>query len=173
MGKWTIWGAALALALCAVPVASATSATPPSEDQVKQLMAVFGVDKVFSQMNTQMASMMSQQVPCVPTSYWQGYIDADGVKALTERMVPIYQRHFTAEDVEGLLKFYRSPLGQKVITQMPQVMSEATLANQQWGQERAQQMLGQLEKDGKLDAQARCPAAPAVDAPLSKGKSGK
>ncbi|MGC1550581.1 MAG: DUF2059 domain-containing protein [Rhodanobacter sp.] len=171
MSKWTVWGAALVLAVSAAPAVGATQ--PPSEDQVKQLMAVFSVDKVFSQMNTQMASVMSQQVPCVPTSYWQNYIDADGVKALMERMVPIYQRHFTADDVEGLLKFYRSPLGQKVITQMPQVMSEATLANQQWGQERAQQMLGQLEKDGKLDAQARCPAAPAVDAPLSKGKSGK
>jgi uncharacterized protein len=167
MRKWMMGaGAVLLLGLGTGPALAAA----PTEAQVQQLMEVFNAGKMFDQMNAQMAEMMGQQLPCVPASYWQNYINADGVKQLTERVVPIYQRHFTAEDVAELLKFYRSPLGQKVIAQMPQVMSEASLANQQWGRQRAQEMLGQLQKEGKLDTQGRCPAAPATGSSTLKGK---
>jgi hypothetical protein len=78
------------------------------------------------------------------------------------RMVPIYQSHFTADDVTGLLKFYRSPLGQKVITQMPITMAEGMKIGQQWGRERGEAMIRQLQQKGTLDAQGRCPASPAA-----------
>ena len=151
---------------------------PPSEAQVRQLLEVFGVGRKLSQMNGQMAAMMQQQLPCVPVSYWQNFIDANGTRELTERMVPIYQRHFSAADIKGLLKLYRSPLGRKVITEMPSTMAEGMQVGQQWGQQRAQAMLGDLRKQGAVDAQGRCPAtsaAPAVPAPAlgpAKASSG-
>ena len=160
MRMWTGIGASLLLAASAVSAAP----SPPSEAQVRQLMEVFGVGRMLGQMNSQMAGMMQQQLPCVPASYWQNFIDANGTRELTERMVPIYQRHFSAADIDGLLKFYRSPLGQKVITQMPSTMAEGMQVGQQWGKQRAQTMLGDLQKQGTVDAQGRCPAAPAASA---------
>ena len=133
-----------------------------SEAQVRQLMEVSGVDRMLGQMNTQMAAMMQQQIPCVPASYWQDFIDAKGVRELTGRMVPIYQRHFSAADIQGLLRFYRSPLGRKVITEMPATMAEGMQLGQEWGRQRAQAMLADLQKSGRIDAQGRCPAAPAA-----------
>ena len=59
-------------------------------------------------------------------------------------MVPIYQSHFTADDMTGLLRFCRSPLGQKVITQMPVTMAEGMKVGQQWGRERGEAMIRQL-----------------------------
>lgn len=163
MRKWTGMGLAL---LLATSVGTAVAATPkpkpPSEAQVRQLMEVFGVSRMLGQMNTQMAAMMQQQLPCVPASYWQGFIDTHGVRELTERMVPIYQRHFSASDIQGLLKFYRSPLGKKVIKEMPATMSEGMQLGQEWGRERAQAMLAELQKSGRIDAQGRCPATPAA-----------
>lgn len=167
MRKWAmVVGAGLLLAAGAGQAA----ATQPSAEQVRQLMQVFSVGKMFSQMNAQMAGVMGQQLPCVPASYWQNFVDADGVKQLTDRMVPIYQRHFTADEVAGLLKFYRSPLGQKVIAEMPSTMAEGMQIGRQWGQQRAQQMLGQLQKEGKVDANGRCPASPAAKASPLTGK---
>jgi hypothetical protein len=159
MRKWTGLGLALSLATGS---ALAASPKPPSEAQVRQLMDVFGIDRMLGQMNSQMAAMMQQQLPCVPASYWQGFIDAKGAQELTERMVPIYQRHFSAADIEGLLKFYRSPLGKKVITEMPATMAEGMQLGQEWGRERAQAMLAELQKSGRIDVQGRCPAAPAA-----------
>ena len=160
MRKWTGMGLALLLATGAGTAAAATP-KPPSEAQVRELMDVFGVNRMLGQMNSQMAAMMQQQLPCVPASYWQGFIDANGARQLTERMVPIYQRHFTAADIDGLLKFYRSPLGRKVITEMPATMAEGMQLGQEWGRQRAQAMLAELQKSGRIDAQGRCPALPA------------
>jgi hypothetical protein len=175
MRKWIV---GVGLLLAGIGPAVAAKAKPPSEAQVRQLMEVFGVGRMLSQMNTQMASMMQQQLPCVPASYWQGFIDANGVRELTERMVPIYQRHFSATDIQGLLKFYRSPLGKKVITEMPATMAEGMQLGQDWGRERAQAMLGELQKSGRIDNQGRCPAAPAAKsgadpAPASAGSAAR
>jgi hypothetical protein len=174
MRKWIGAGLGLLLAAGASSVVAAThkhhkaathkpaAQVEASEAQVRQLMEVSGVDRMLGQMNTQMAAMMQQQVPCVPASYWQDFIDAKGVRELTERMVPIYQRHFSAADIQGLLKFYRSPLGQKVITEMPATMAEGMQLGQEWGRQRAQAMLADLHKSGRIDAEGRCPAMPAA-----------
>ncbi len=163
MGKWTRWGAALALAIGAGQAMAAT--TPASEEQVRQLMEVVGVGKMLSQMNTQAVSMMQQSLPCVPGDYWQNYIDANGTQQFIGRLVPVYQRHFTSEELEGLLKFYRSPLGQKVINEMPTTMAEASQAGQQWSHERSDQMIAELKQKGTLDTNGRCPSKVASAVP--------
>lgn len=178
MRKWIGAGLGLLLAAGAGNVVAAThksashkhkvvshkpaSPKEPSDEQVRQLMEASGVDRMLGQMNTQMEAMMQQQIPCVPASYWQNFIDAKGVRELTDRMVPIYQRHFSAADIQGLLRFYRSPLGRKVITEMPATRAEGMQLGQEWGRQRAQAMLADLQKSGRIDAQGRCPAAPAA-----------
>jgi hypothetical protein len=142
-------------------------AAPPTEQQIRQLMDAVGMGRMLGQMNTQMAGMMQKSLPCVPASYWQGFVDANATGQLIGRMVPVYQKHFTAEDIDGLLKFYRSPLGQKVITEMPSTMAEGMQIGQQWGQQRGQAMIADLQTKGTLNAQGQCPAtAPAQPAPV-------
>ncbi|WP_266168035.1 DUF2059 domain-containing protein [Dyella subtropica] len=155
MRKWTRWGAALALVVCVGPVAAASQ---PSEEQVRQLMEVVGVGKMLSQMNTQAVGVMQQSMPCVPASYWQNYMDANRTQQFIGRLVPVYQRHFTSDEIEGMLKFYRSSLGQKVIAEMPATMGEANQAGLQWSHERSDQMIAELKQAGSLDANGRCPA---------------
>ena len=135
---------------------------PPSVEQVLELFQVIHVGDALRQMNTQMAQLMAHTVPCVPASYWQDFIDTESTRVVLERMVPVYQRHFTEGDVDGLVKFYRSPLGRKVLAEMPETMAEAAKVGQQWGVERRQKMLGTLQRQGKLNDQERCPADPAV-----------
>jgi hypothetical protein len=167
VGKWVL-GTCLALA------AGPLLAAQPTEAQVRELMQVMDVPGQFTVMNNQMGAMMSQQLPCVPATYWQTYIDKDGVEQLTKAMIPAYQHHFTADEVEGLIKFYKSPLGQKLVAQMPATMAEAAQAGQQWGRQRTSDMFSDLQKTGKLDAQGRCPGtgsdsggAPSTPAPGS------
>jgi hypothetical protein len=160
MCKWIAAGVMLALGATGQVLAA-----QPSEQQVRQLFDVMHMSQVFGQMNTQMTDVMVQALPCVPASYWHGFIDASGTQQLLDRMVPVYQSHFTADDVAGLLKFYQSPLGQKVITQMPLAMAEGMKVGQQWGRERGQAMVGDLRQKGTLDANGRCPANSTATAP--------
>jgi uncharacterized protein len=158
MRKWA--GAALMLGM----FTGQALAVPPSDAQVRQLFNMVHMNQVFSQMSTQMAEVMHQALPCVPASYWQGFLDTRSTDELMNRMLPIYQRHFTAEEFDGVLKFYSSPIGQKMLAEMPTAMAEGMQIGKQWGQQRAQQMAQELQLQGTLDAHGRCPASPSAGA---------
>jgi uncharacterized protein len=151
-GKWLI-----GVGICMALATGSVMAAQPTEAQVRELMQVMDVPGQFDVMNKQMAAMMSEQLPCVPATYWQTYIDKDGQEQLIKAMIPAYQHHFTADEVAGLIKFYRSPLGQKLVTEMPATMAEAAQSGQAWGRQRTTDMFSELQKKGKLDAQGRCP----------------
>ncbi|QNK02286.1 DUF2059 domain-containing protein [Dyella telluris] len=156
MGKLSRWGAAMALAMAAGQAMAASS--PATEDQVRQLMEVVGLGKMLLQMNTQAVNTLQASMPCVPTDFWQNYMNESQTQLFIGRLVPVWQRHFTSDEMNGLLKFYRSPLGQKVITEMPTTMAEANEAGQQWSHERSDQMVNELKHMGTLDGSGRCPA---------------
>lgn len=44
---------------------------------------------------------------------------------LYEALVPVYQKHFTKGDVDALVAFYSSPTGQKLLKELPEIMSES------------------------------------------------
>ncbi|HEX8764677.1 MAG TPA: DUF2059 domain-containing protein [Candidatus Acidoferrum sp.] len=54
------------------------------------------------------------------TSYEKKF-DTDQV---AEQLVGIYDKHFTDDEIRGLLQFYGSPLGQKVAAEMPKINRE-------------------------------------------------
>jgi len=59
---------------------------------------------------------------------FQKQFDADVV---TAQLVQVYDKHFSEDEIKGLLEFYGSPLGQKVATEMPQINREIGLATRQ------------------------------------------
>jgi uncharacterized protein len=44
----------------------------------------------------------------------------------------IYMRHFTSAEIDALIAFYRSPLGQKVIETTPAIMQASMAAGGEW-----------------------------------------
>lgn len=69
-------------------------------------------------------------------SEFQRKFDAD---AVTGQLVGIYDKHFTDEEIRGLLEFYGSPLGQKVAAEMPKIAREVQQATRQASTQAARQ----------------------------------
>ena len=46
------------------------------------------------------------------------------VDRVTDRLVALYNKHYTDEEIKGLLQFYGSPLGQKVAAEGPKIFRE-------------------------------------------------
>jgi len=72
-------------------------------------------------------------------------------KAMKEGMVKIYAEAFTAEEINGLNKFYSSPIGQKFLEKTPELMRLGAQIGMEEGQkkqgklmERLQPLLGKL-----------------------------
>ena len=59
-------------------------------------------------------------VNMVITSYEKKF----DVDAVTSQLVAIYDKHYTEDEIKGLLQFYGSPLGQKVAAEFPKIGHE-------------------------------------------------
>src|SRR5258706_13247458 len=54
-------------------------------------------------------------------SNYQKKFDVD---AVTERLISVYDKHYSDDEIKGLLQFYGSPLGQKVAAESPKIGRE-------------------------------------------------
>ncbi|WP_331521080.1 DUF2059 domain-containing protein [Pinirhizobacter sp.] len=152
--------AVLSLAAPGAPVAApapVVSGAPATATQVHDLIVLMGVPQSLNDMNQQMAAAMKGHRPCIDDQVWSGFINDGNRQELLDAMIPAYQKHFTGEEIDGLLKFYRSPLGQKVISQMPEVFAENVKVTREWGEKRRDQLVGELKAKGQLDADGQCP----------------
>lgn len=52
---------------------------------------------------------------------------------MIEAIVPIYQKHLTKSDLEAVTAFYSSPAGQKILKELPAIMSESMQAGGEIG----------------------------------------
>lgn len=81
-------------------------------------------------------------VKAFATSY-QKKFDADQI---TEQLVGIYDKHFTDDEIKGLLQFYGSPLGQKVATEMPKINRETQAAVRSASGKAAREALAEVKQ---------------------------
>lgn len=51
-------------------------------------------------------------------------------RKLIDAAVRVYARHFTDSDIRGMIRFYQTPLGKKVIRTLPAVTRESVLAGE-------------------------------------------
>jgi uncharacterized protein len=55
--------------------------------------------------------------------------------SLLSRLVPIYAKYYTREEIQALTAFYQSTVGRKSISLMPTLMQESMVIGQQWASE--------------------------------------
>jgi len=77
------------------------------------------------------------------------------------RMIALYAKYFTQEDVKGMIAFYQSELGKKTIAVMPSITREGMAIGEQWAQANMPRILERLA--ARLKSEGLLPA----DSPLS------
>ncbi len=133
----------LILAAFCMP-ACAETLTPEKKADIERLLDMTGALAVGKQMATALSVNMSQTLKSVRPDIPQNVIDTIPVEvarvmeanigALKEAIIPIYHKHFTADEIKEMIRFYSSDLGRKTIKVMPALMQEGMLAGQRWGQ---------------------------------------
>ena len=68
------------------------------------------------------------------------------VDEMVDAMVPIYQKHLTKQDLEGILAFYSSPVGQKLQREQPAMMQEGMRVGGEIGRKRIGDMMQQMDE---------------------------
>ena len=90
-------------------------------------------DEMISKMETAMWTTLQTALPSTidakTTDELRREFDQIVRKYVTEAMkvAPgIYARHFTADELRGIVAFYKTPLGERMLTETPKVMADFT-----------------------------------------------
>jgi uncharacterized protein len=65
---------------------------------------------------------------------------------MLDTIIPIYQRHLTRTDIEELIRFYSSPVGQKLLREQPQILQESMQAGAAIQRKRMDEYLAKVKK---------------------------
>ena len=162
-------GLAVGLALAAAPVNAQQPAAPAAKPASPA--AIAAAKEILAMKNA--SAMYAQAIPTVveqtKTTFLQNNLNyqkdlnevavivaqgfAGREKEIGEGMAKVYADAFTEQELKDLVTFYKSPLGQKLLTQEPKTVQESMAYMTKWGQNFAETVNGlfraEMRKRGK------------------------
>ena len=119
-------------------------------NNIKKLMEITGSKKMSQQVMDQMIAGMKKQLPQVPQKFWDSLVAEYDPNVIMNELIPVYAKYYTNAELEQIIAFYETPLGQKITRVMPQVMQESMQIGQKYGAQIGQRALQKLRADGYL-----------------------
>ena len=131
-----------------IPADSDVQADPAQRAQVEELLELTNADALNVQILEQVIAQFRQMAPEIPDEWWESFAAKALETDMNSLLIPIYERNYTATEIDGLIEFYQSPLGQSLLAKTPIVMQESIAVGQAWGLEIVEEMTQELEADG-------------------------
>jgi hypothetical protein len=146
--------ASLVMALNAsLPAQSPQQSTPASvaaktkEQSIRELLELTNSSQLGKKIAGQLIDQYRKGMPKVPESFWTevaAETERDMGK-LIDQLVPVYDRHFTLEEIRELINFYHTPVGQKLLKEQINVLQESFSIGETWGRGISARIRSQLE----------------------------
>lgn len=116
--------------------------------KIKEMLDITGSGKLGVQVVEQMMASFKTSFTTVPDNFWKDFMKQVNADSLTEMVIPIYSKYYSTEELNELIKFYKSPIGKKVVSVTPYVMQESMSIGQKWGEKIAEKVYEELKKKG-------------------------
>ena len=131
--------------------------SPPKAADIHALLELVGArDQVQESVNLSAEQCREKLIASVPNGdKGQAFVNAVisdyekrfDVDQVTEQLVTIYDKHYSEEEIRGLLQFYGSPLGQKVAAEAPRISREIQEATRSTAAKALKEALQQTKED--------------------------
>jgi uncharacterized protein len=131
-----------------------TGVSPEKEAAIRNLFEASGIKESMQQMlGSSIESVRPTMRRMLPAGeYQEKLIDLFlerfrqkmKVDDLLELVIPIYDKYFSMEDIEGLTKFYQTPTGKKALSKLAQVMTESQAAGSKFGEQAGRQAMAEV-----------------------------
>jgi uncharacterized protein len=142
----------MALAGLALP-AQAAQPTPAAVSMAKEILALKGGNEMFRPIVANIITRVKNTF--LQTNFnLQKDLDAVALKLageynpriaeVTGHAAQLYASHFSEKELNQLVKFYRSPLGKKVIVTEPRVLEQSLAFANQWAGKLSQEILARF-----------------------------
>lgn len=156
------WIAVLAICLAGAVLSAPAAAQDGKLEKAREVFRVMQgealIDEVFDIAFRQMDGMTQQSHPDMPPealAIVQEEVITSLKKAtpeLLDQMAVVYGEVFTEAELDGMLAFYTSPVGQSILAKTPQVTQQTMQFSQQWAtdlfQDLPQRIKARLQAEG-------------------------
>lgn len=151
----------LLLLLCCAPalMAQNNAPAPTKEESIRKLLILTDAKGIFKRsVEMQISAMRTINSSQIPSKFWDEVLKAVDPDKFMNLLVPIYDKHFSNDELSALITFYETPLGKKLLSELPQIITESAAAGDKYGQEIANQVIKRMQTEGTFPS-----AAPAGD----------
>jgi hypothetical protein len=118
---------------------------------LQKMFEVSGTEESYKAAIKQMFTMFKKQYSNVKTEIW-GELEKEfsqkSINEITEMFAPAYLKYMTKEDLDDLIKFYESPLGEKFAKNTPLIMQETMQIGQEWGMKIGEDFAKKMKERG-------------------------
>ena len=126
-------------------------------DALKKYMEVSGSLVIFKNMVPQLFAMFKKQFPNVPDTVWEELekevTPANLLNDVVKAFIPAYQKLLSLAELNELITFYKTPLGQKLAKTQPVVMQGSMQIAQQVQMPIARKVQQTLREKGYIPTQ--------------------
>lgn len=127
-------------------------AAPESQKikNIRKIMELTGSGKLGIQVMQNMVSTFKTYYSNVDTTFWVDFMKEVKPETIVDLIVPVYDRNFTDAEIDGMLAFYSSPVGRKMLAKLPVVLQESMEVGQTWGAELSKKIMQRLQQKGYI-----------------------
>jgi hypothetical protein len=151
--------ACLALALTALPAAAQQPAKPASPAAIaaaKEILTMKNAGAMYAQAVPNIVQQTKDQLMQTNLNYQKDLNEvavivaqklAGKEKEIGEGMAAVYASDFTEQELKDLVNFYKSPLGQKLLSTEPRAIQQSMGFMNQWAQQFAETVNGEFRAE--------------------------
>jgi len=123
--------------------------------EIRKLLEATGTMQAVQQMVTQMLSALKDRYSQLPPEAWTHLEKEIDPSALVEKLVPVYAKYYSLDDLKAVNAFYQTPAGQHLLAAQPMVAKESLAIGQAWGHEVGMKAMMEIQ-----DYKQKLPATP-------------
>jgi hypothetical protein len=150
--------ACLALALTALPAAAQQPkpASPAAIAAAREILAMKNASAMYAQAIPNIVQRTKDELMQTNINYQKDLNEvavivaqkfAGKEKEIGEGMAAVYASDFTEQELKDLVNFYKSPLGQKLLTTEPRAIQQSMGFMNQWAQQFAETVNGEFRAE--------------------------
>jgi len=130
-----------------------TYADQAYEDKLLEMFEVTGSSETYSMVMIQMIELFKSDPTynSIPEKFWEELykeFNEVSINDLTKLLVPVYEKHLNLEDLQGIIDFYKSPVGIKYASSVPAITEESMQVGQEWGMKFGEKVGQRIKNEG-------------------------
>ena len=128
-----------------------TNAQSSKDVKIAELLETMGSTQAMKTSFEYMINYYKQNNPQISSEYWVNASKHVDYNELVKKLVPVYSKHFTEQEIVDLLNFYNTSTGKKMIEKMPAILEESMEIGRKWGIELAQKIEKEVSVSTKVE----------------------